>query len=424
MRLIPKLLFACMVFVFAGCVNVRDGYVDVKDLPLPDCSGKNTAWTTFEENAENTGQITVIPDRPSDPAGFARIRACLKNEVKTESELTDEDLGKTLEIYGVLADFNDWERLGVPIVKTANGFRFEGITYEGARDGICTVGERRSVWVGNSSAPVSTLMATMMYYDYMILKDGLLSKMKVKDTPVIDLDRIRESNYDRADSRYYNCFVDKKLNGEALPNPDSIVTDICRKLELPLPDFQINAYLSADPNATRLFSNFFFMTGCDTLASDMRFATVQLGAIHCVGVDAGFIVHESVHYLWERSVPREDTNEFLSEGIQIWYQFSGHDGRFEKALEVQRKYAAHDLRDWILEGSAASFWSGPSENDWPAAYDISGVFVRFLIDGWGMEKFKAFYAFDGKEKGLSSIYGLSLDETLNRYSEWLSGIES
>ncbi len=420
MKTASTFLFACAAFVLAGCAGPQDGYVDVKKLPVPDCTGANTAQTAFDKNAETFGQITVVPDHPSDTTGFAQIRQYL-DDVKTESELTEEDLGKTLNIYGALADFKDWDRLGVPIVKTERGFRFEGITYEGEHDAVRYVDEKRQVCVGNSFASVGTLMSTVMFYDYMTLKDGLLSKMKVKDAPVIDLDRIRRSNYDRRDTEYFNVFVDKRLSGETGAISDSIVIDICRKLELPLPEDKIDAYLSADPNATRLFSNFFFMTGCDTLAYDMRFATVQLGAIHCVGMDVSYLVHESVHMIWKKSVPRRDTNEFLNEGIQTYYQFLGHDDQLEKALEIQRKYLSHDLMDWVLEGSATSFWGGPSEDGTPVAYAVSGLFVKFLVDGWGMDKFKAFYTYDGKKEGLASVYGMSPDETLNRYFQWLSG---
>ena len=245
-----------------------------------------------------------------------------------------------------------------------------------------------------------------------------MDKLYINDSSIIDVTKIRDSNYNKISTKYYNLFIDKKL-GE-INISDSIIIDICHKMQLPLPEFKINAFLHNDPNATRLFSNFYFMAGCDTLSSEMKFGTVQIDGIHTTGVDIGFVKHETFHYLWQKLVGiNPNINEFYNEGIQKYYEFLNDTLQLNYALEIPKEYSDYDIFDIVVKGDRQKFWGGPAKNNVPIAYYLSGLFVKFLIDEWGLNTFKSFYVNQDIEESFDKYYQHTAAEMILKYNNWI-----
>ncbi|MBS4012381.1 MAG: hypothetical protein KGZ97_01300 [Bacteroidetes bacterium] len=398
----------------------QEDYIDVRKLPVPDCSGKTSIWNDFNKNIT---KILVIPDNPSDSVEFFRMFNHIKelfvdSLIKKESQLIESDFKVGLAIYGLINDFNNWNRFNLPIDQISNGFLFNGIEYSKNSDGIYFISNDRVVYSGNSLEEIWKLQSTVAaLYKYMIFKNGLMDKLCINDSTIIDVAKIRESNYNKSSTKYYNLFVDKKL-GE-INISDSIILDICDKTQLPLPEFKINAFLHNDPNATRLFSNFYFMTGCETLEPTMKFGNVQFDGIHTTGNDINFVKHETFHYVWEKLVG-ESPNEFFNEGIQKYYEFLNDTAVSSYAKNIQQKYADYDLTNLVTVGNKEVFWNdAPRENNWTIAYELSGLFVKYLIDNWGLNKFKQFFVSKNIEESFIKYYELTSKEIILNYNQWV-----
>ena len=408
------------VVILITLVACNDDYVDIKTLPRPDCSLEASIVKEFDKNPV---KLLVIPDAPSDTAEFNRMFIHKKGSyhdslIRRESELKPDDFTRGLDIYGNINDFGNWEKFDVPIKKLEYGYEFESRKYRDDLDGIFYVSENRQVYTGNSLKIIWDLQTTWTpFYRYILFKDGLLSKYCLPDGQIIDIDKVRQSNFFSTTSEYFNLYVDKRFPKTTTIN-DSVVLDICGRMNISFPDFKINAFLHDDANSTRLFTNFFFI-GCDTLEKDFMINTVAMNGIHTNGLDVEMIKHETFHLLWNSSVGSPGEQAFLNEGIQEYYQQLLDPSRISRNIEVLKRHPDHDIGNLIVRGGAQDFWGGPSENNWPIAYNISGLFVKYLIDNWGLDSFKEFYTITDREKAYIQVYSLTPEEIENEFYNWV-----
>jgi hypothetical protein len=91
-------------------------------------------------------------------------------------------------------------------------------------------------------------------------------------------------------------------------------------------------------------------------------------------------------------------------------------------IEVLKRHSDYKIDTLILRGNVFDFWGGPSENNWPIAYNISGLFVKYLIDNWGLDTFKRFYAMTDREKAYKEIYDLNPVELEKGFYGWIETI--
>lgn len=398
----------------------QEDYVDVRKLPTPDCSGKTSIWNEFNKNKI---KMLVIPDSPSDSVEFFRMfkykGGYADSLIKRESRLTDKDFEMGLEIYGTINDFKNWDRFHLPFKKIPNGFSFNDVEYINDSDGFFFISNNRMVYSGNSLEEIWKQQSTMAaYYKYMIFKNGLMDKLCINDSSIIDVAKVRDSNYNKSFTKYYNLFIDKKL-GE-INISDSVIIDICLKMQLPLPELKINAFLHNDPNATIMFANFYFMTNCETLEPTMKIGTVQIDGIHATGNDFGLIKHETFHYVWKKLVGiNPNINEFFDEGIQKYYEFLNDTLQLQYALKIQKEYSNYDIFDLVVKGDRQKFWGGPSENNVPIAYYLSGLFVKFLIDEGGLNLFKSFFVSQNVDESFDMYYKHTATEMILKYNDWI-----
>lgn len=228
-----------LAFQFISLQSLRcQEYIDVKSLPRPDCGG-SALYKTFDSHKD---KILVLPDSVKDSVDFKLClryweRGWAKHSIKRESELTPSDYKGAMEIFGPIAAYKHWKQFGVPIIKTRDGFTFDGRHYSGPHDGLTYLSPKRYVYTGNSPSVIWQLQRTYTsWYQYFVIRDGLLSLVRIPGKPVIDLDKIRRADYNKLPSRFYDLYVSKKLN--CTFNPDSIVYRICNAMDLPLPPFK------------------------------------------------------------------------------------------------------------------------------------------------------------------------------------------
>ncbi len=101
----------------------------------------------------------------------------------------------------------------------------------------------------------------------------------------------------------------------------------------------------------------------------------------------------------------------LIEGLAVasdWSATNGFDPhQWSKSMFI--KSAAPEVNEIIGLG----FWYAPPQK----SYTLMGSFCRYLIDTYGIEKFKVLY-----ETGNFSVYGKSLDDLISEWRKFLDGI--
>ena len=394
-------------------------YIDVNKLPVPDCSGNTCMWKKFDSNTE---KLLVIPDKPSDTADFNYMFKFMEkgfdvSMIKKESNLTDKDYNNALIIYGEIGDYKNWKKFNLPFQQVKNGFKFNEIEFTNVEDGFFYISTNRMVYSGNSMSQIWKQQSTYAtYYDYMIFEKGLLSKLSISEKALIDVKKIRETNYNYTTTKYFDLFIDKRLS--AVNISDSVVIDICNRMQLDLPEFKIKAFIHGNPNAARLFANFYSMAGCDLLPQDMKYGTVQIDGIHVAGKDIEFIKHESFHYIWNKLIGDLE-NEFFNEGIQEYYQQLLDPSRINKNIRIAKKYSDFDITNLVTRGNQQDVWGGPSDNNWPIAYNFSGLFVKFLIDRENLITFKTFITKEDKSKAFVELYKITDLQMIEEFNNWV-----
>jgi hypothetical protein len=399
-------------------------YIDVLTLPQPDSTYKY--WNSFYENAD---KIMVLSDKYANDNEYKRIYGYFLEDTtlvaKKESELNEDDYKRPLLIHGPIDGFKKWDKFNTPIKKVENGFKFLDNYYVEPNDGIYYTSPSRMVYTGNTLNTVWLLQSQFQLYPYTIVRNNerVILGNHLPDESEIDLISIRNNNYTTITTQDFKLYVSKNIDSvlvaESVAVLDSFPRKVYKQFSIePVPD-PIITYIHSEPNEATFFANFYFMQGFSELSRDRTFGTTFMKQLHCVGFYIGLIEHEAFHVIWEKSVGFT-TNAFLIEGIQGYYEWGQDTARVVsnyKILDSHLEYIkSPDFKELILEGSMFSFWGkAPSPDGWTIAYPLSGLFVKYLIDNWGLELFKEMYVIEDKIFAFKEIYNKTIDELITDF---------
>ena len=184
-------------------------------------------------------------------------------------------------------------------------------------------------------------------------------------------------------------------------NFDQYCDEAITKLELKQPDYKIHCYIYTDENEK------FILSGTPGPGG------VTYGKeIHTLGFDP--IEHESIHVLFNNSIVQSNNN-FFNEGIRQYYEYITDSKSLAAGRKTVRKYLNEPIEKWA--NGSIYFFSTPSENRWPVAYPASGLFVKYLIDNHGLDKFKHFYGKLDVEAGFLEIYEKPLADMVKEWKK-------
>jgi len=394
----------------------NSGFIDVKLLPELDCDLANDLRMGYQVDST---KVFVIPDSLMVNENLNEIFKYLswaKYSIKSESEIGTTDYNKLLVFPVPIKFYKNWDDYGLPIYQTKSGFSYNNIEYSHRNDGIEYYSWNRIVKSGNSWEIAFKLSKSFYhgYFRFVVFKKGQLSKYVLFDSRVIDIDKIVKSNYNFISTDFYNIMVSKKLHFESQAF-DSIVLNICDKMELELPGQKMDAQIHDEPNATRLFSCFFPLTGCEILPDSFHFeGTVVMDMIYSTS-NIDYFEHESFHMIWENLVG-PTMNTFLNEGIRTYYSFLNDESNLYDAIKIALKHKDFDITNLVCQKNPNDFFKNAS-----IAYPVSGLFVKMLIDKYGdLKKFKEFFIYPDVVKGFKEIYKTSSKEVIEDYYNTLS----
>jgi len=137
--------------------------------------------------------------------------------------------------------------------------------------------------------------------------------------------------------------------------------------------------------------------------------------IHTVGIDKELLTHEGVHFIFNSNL--RSPNAFFNEGIPSSFALFQHPERITNDCRlIQDNLEITDLITGKTE-----FWRGPYKNGQCLSYPISGLFVKFLIDKYGIDKLKRVYQYSDLTEGFKTIYNVELPMIVAEWRNFVLG---
>lgn len=394
-------------------------YVEQAQLPKYDCKIAN--WKKFESQ-----KFIIVTPNKIDSLLNNRVKVhsswyddtCL---VKTEAEMSIEDYKNHLWILGTIADFENWDMFNLPIQKINDGFRFNNIDFTDSLDGIGIVDTNRIIFVGNSSQTIFGLREPDLAYgyDFVLTQDNkktYFGNFQGDSVFLSNIDWLKETNYLRHHYNYIDLLVSKKY--EKPLDLDSIylvlqdfAEEFCSlfSIEIPIqkPLALIHKYQPEITNMTAFW---------DGACGGHIYGFQVWNEIHTEGFGFDLIKHEFGHHLFNENFETRFP-PIIAEGV-IEYYFNMLDlNTFVKNLELTKVYSdSLNFIEFITD--EANFFGCGKYRGKGIGYGISGIFVKYLIDSYGIHDFKNYCNQKNHLSSIEKIFGMKPDELILDFKEW------
>ncbi len=324
-------------------------------------------------------------------------------------------------IIGLINKQKDLSIFDLPININNNKCTLGTIELTDYDDAITIINEkaRCSAVIGNSYAALRNISfgRFMGLYDYYILKNnkmsylGNLKENKFISDSIVDLELIRNVNYSRKiDNNYVEaCFSCKyKTISQFQSSIDTLIdsfNNFCRIYKVKKPAQKLKFFIHYDQLEINMVSG-------DPKPGSTGGLVID-SLIHTVGMDKELLSHEGVHFIFNYNL--RSPNSFFNEGIPSSFALFQHPERITSDCKlIQDNLEIID----IITGKT-EFWKGPYKNGQCLSYPISGLFVKFLIDKYGIDKLKRFYQYTDITEGFKDIYNLELQIIATEWQNYI-----
>ena len=324
-------------------------------------------------------------------------------------------------IIGLTSKLKDLSIFDLPININDNKCTLGTIEFTDYDDAITIINEKAqcSAVIGNSYAVLRNISfgRFMGLYNYYILKNnkmsylGNLKKNKFIPDSLVDLALIRNVNYSRKiDNNYIEaCFSCKyKTISQFQSSIDTLIdsfNDFCRIYKVKKPAQKLKFFIHWDQLEINIVSG-------DPKPGSTGGLVID-SLIHTVGMDKELLSHEGVHFIFNYNL--RSPNSFFNEGIPSSFALFQHPER----ITSDCKLIQDNLEIIDLITGKTEFWKGPYKNGQCLSYPISGLFVKFLIDKYGIDKLKRFYQYTDITEGFKAIYNLEINTIATEWETYI-----
>jgi len=324
-------------------------------------------------------------------------------------------------IIGLTSKLKDLSIFDLPININDNKCTLGTIELTDYDDAITIINEKAqcSAVIGNSYAVLRNISfgRFMGLYNYYILKNnkmsylGNLKKNKFIPDSLVDLALIRNVNYSRKiDNNYIEaCFSCKyKTISQFQSSIDTLIdsfNDFCRIYKVKKPAQKLKFFIHWDQLEINIVSG-------DPKPGSTGGLVID-SLIHTVGMDKELLSHEGVHFIFNYNL--RSPNSFFNEGIPSSFALFQHPER----ITSDCKLIQDNLEIIDLITGKTEFWKGPYKNGQCLSYPISGLFVKFLIDKYGIDKLKRFYQYTDITEGFKAIYNLEINTIATEWETYI-----
>lgn len=409
-----------LLTIKANCQN--NNYFQI---PSYDCEiGSDKKFRSSKEVLfvfpNNKDSLTYTEWTKSWINGFKRFG--VECTIKFESELNAQDFEKPMLVLGSINSFQSWNSFKTPIKQIKKGFRFGNLKFHQPDDAIFYISDTtakamRIIITGNSVGSLRPIVNNIRTgYSYLIFEDGIITHFgkctdnKYDKSKHVYLPDLKSKYYQMVQTKYYDFYITKRLvtqitaNMPKLDSFDLFVDKYIEIMKLNKPTYRIPCFIHFDQEEISYISTHF-----NHLCGGSTAGVVNGKEIHSKGFD-GAIEHETSHLIFNTEY-NENAPTFLSEGIRQFYDYTNDSIQLSQGIKTAIQFQDEDLKKVIF--GIEPFFQGNKY------YQISGVFVKYLIDKWGLEKFKQFYKTEKIELGFEQAYNVKLDLALLNYKDWL-----
>ncbi|MBS1511605.1 MAG: hypothetical protein JST86_12235 [Bacteroidetes bacterium] len=405
-----------------SCLFAATSFAQMKDLsalPAYDCSLKKVITII--------GQPTILA-APDHAVGLDAILAdycgtfgnnCIQ---KKASALTAGDYSKNILMIGVCSDIRNWNKLTTAVTPIKNGFIINGKVFNHKRDGFVFVDTNRIIVSGNSLQAVKDAqLALTGGHDILVVQNGNITFFgNRKDKRSFDwfnLQNLKQTNYNKKNAALFSAIYVSKTFKDSINYPklygelQAYVQQFLRIYKLKMPTKKVSWFLHSNMQEYGTMSGMFGLTcpGNSSAGFSIR------GAIHTNGFNTGLVKHEYSHFLFDNSIPQDNNPAFFVEGCVEYVTNLNDSNLFKKRIETAKHYKdTLNYSDLIVYNQ--NFYGQYSA----ANYAVCGVFVKYIIDRFGVEAFKTYCLTKDKKDGAKNIFTLEFDALVNGYKNWLS----
>lgn len=406
-----------LAFIFGNFLMCQK--INLDTLPKFDCDYKN--WTAFSKD-------TVIVVKPtistfSTDNYIKNFSEFLKGKIKirSENDLSKSDYQKSLLILGKSSDFKKWNSFHLPIKNKKSGFEFNKMKFTGKNDAIWLNQNNRVAVITNSLSSLQNILdITQLGMDFVILQNnqltffGNFSKSNSNKIEQFNLQDVREKNYNFFVKENVNYYVSKSYNDnldfqEINSKLNSYLLQFAHFYNIKIPKNKVNIIIHNNQQEIQNMIGMWNLScGGNTAGMNVR------GELHCVGSNQGLINHEMSHHVFNYNIPAENLPPILIEGVVEYFANSQNSELFKSRLsEIYKNFDTFKFNEFFENGN--TFYNSNSALN----YNLSGIWVQYFIDNYGLENFKSFCR---SEKKITFIETLSKDSFQNfnlKFKNWL-----
>ena len=340
--------------------------------------------------------------------------------LKKESELTADNYKGDLMLVGILSAFKKWRLYGTPIVAIPNGFIVNNKKFTDSLDGFVFVDTNRIIISGNSLTAVKNAqLALTGGHDILITQGGKITfygNRKGNGFDWFNLQNLKTSNYNKLHSALFSgiyiskTFTDTiditKLNKELT----QFAAQFLSIYQIKQPTKKSSWFVHSNMQEYGTMSGMFGFTcpGNNSGGFSVR------GEIHTKGYNIPLVKHEYSHYLFDNNIPQDNNPAFFVEGCVEYVTDINDEPKYKERIQIAKRYAdTLNFTELIIQNK--DFYGQNSD----ANYSICGVFVKYLIDKYGVTAFKKYCLAANKQVATKQLFGMGFDELVAGYKIWL-----
>jgi hypothetical protein len=324
-------------------------------------------------------------------------------------------------IIGLTGKLKDLSVFDLPVKINNSKCTLGPIELSDNDDAIAMINEKAqcAAVIGNSYAALRNMSSGRFLglYDYYILKKnkmsylGNLQENRFIANNLVELALIRKENYSRKiDNEFVEARFSCKYNSinQFQVTIDSLIdsfTEFCRLYKVSRPSQKLNFFIHSDQSEINIVS------GDPKPGTTGGFVIDSM--IHTVGIDKELLTHEGVHFIFNSN--SESHNAFFNEGIPMSFALFEHHER----ITDDCKLILDNLGIEDLITGKTTFWRGPYKNGQCLSYPISGLFVKFLIDKYGIDKLREFYQCSDITEGFETVFNMELSTVVTEWKNFV-----
>jgi hypothetical protein len=405
--------FISILILISGVIAAQECKIDLHSLAQPDIN--MIQLNKFGQSRLYKVVLTDGFDTIANKDIITQLSQWFINQDSKINIVNVNDVNKLEDnchylIIGITSKLKDLRIFDLPISIKDNKCTLGTIELTDYDDAITIINANAqcSAVIGNSYAVLRNISfgRFMGLYNYYILKNnkmsylGNLKENKFIPDSLVDLALIRNVNYSRKiDNNYIEaCFSCKyKTISQFQSSIDTLIdsfNDFCRIYKVNKPAQKLKFFIHWDQLEINIVSG-------DPKPGSTGGLVID-NLIHTVGMDKELLSHEGVHFIFNNNL--RSPNSFFNEGIPSSFALFQHPER----ITSDCKLIQDNLEIIDLITGKTDFWKGPYKNGQCLSYPISGLFVKFLIDKYGIDNLKRFYQYTDISEGFKAIYNLEL----------------